>query len=62
MYVFVLILILITDNNDRRIVRYESPGYPSQALCQQYRDAMMISLAQREDINGLFIELCSIKL
>jgi hypothetical protein len=62
MYVFVLILILITPTDELKTVRYESPGYLSHALCHQAREAYLKDLAQRDDINGLYIEPCSMKL
>ena len=66
MYVFVLILILINDAAapplDKRIVRYESPPYPTHALCVTAREAVLKDLAQRDDINGLYMEPCTLKL
>jgi hypothetical protein len=62
MYTFSLILILITPTDQQRIIRYESHGYASYALCLQARQVFLEELAKRDDINGLSAELCSMKL
>lgn len=62
MYTFSLILILITATDQQRIVRYESHGYESYALCHQARQIFLEELAKRDDVNGLGAELCTMKL
>ena len=62
MYGFLLILTLITSTDELRTIRREHTGYSSHALCQKAREALLKELAQRDDINQLYIEPCAMKL